>query len=259
MSTYCDYVVDEYGMAKLTIDNPPMNTLNTKVMKEMTNTVLRALADTSVRVIILTGKGKAFVAGADISEIQDIDSYQQGMEFSHNGYMLMDTIEQAHKPIIAVINGFCLGGGLELAMSCHMRIASDKVRIGLPEITLGVIPGFAGTQRLPRIVGKAKALEMILTGAHYSAQDALAIGLVNRVVPDESLMEEAVALAHSISSKSRISVRAAMDAVAGGLEISFEEGLEIEAGNFARVAISSDAKEGLDAFLNKRKPEFKDM
>jgi len=171
----------------------------------------------------------------------------------------MNTIEDADKPIIAVINGFCLGGGLELAMSCHMRIASKAARLGLPEINLGIMPGFAGTQRLPRIVGKAKALEMILSGSHYSASEAGDMGLVNRVVEHDSLMDEARKFARTIASKGRLAVSAVIDAVSSGLEVTFEEGLLIEAENFARVTISRDAKEGLDAFLGKRKPDFKDM
>ena len=157
-----------------------------------------------------------------------------------------------------MINGFCLGGGLELAMSCHMRIASDKARLGLPEITLGIIPGFAGTQRLPRIVGKAKGMEMILTGSHYSAKDAYEMGLVNKVVPQDRLMDEAKAFAGTIAAKSRIAVVPPWNPSAPGSRLPFEDGLLIESENFARVAISHDAKEGLNAFLNKRKPDFRD-
>jgi len=254
----CSYDVDADGVAVMTIDNPPMNTLGRKTKSDITRNVLQAVADPRVRVILLTGKGRAFVAGADIEELKRFKTLDDGIELAHRGYRMTNTIEEADKPIIAVINGFCLGGGLELAMSCHMRIASEKARLGLPEITLGLIPGFAGTQRLPRIVGKAKGLEMILSGAHYSAKEAWEMGLVNRVVPHDRLMEEAKALARTIASRSRVAVSAAMDAVMGGLEVSFEEGLLIEAENFARVAVSQDAKEGLVAFLTKRKPDFRD-
>ena len=254
----CTYEVDADGVAVMTIDNPPMNTLGRKTKEDITRAVLHAVADPRVRVILLTGRGRAFVAGADIEELKSFKSVSDGIEISNRGYRMTNTIEEADKPIIAVINGFCLGGGLELAMSCHMRIASDKARLGLPEITLGLIPGFAGTQRLPRIVGKAKGLEMILSGSHYSAREAFEMGLVNRVVPHDGLMDEARALARAIASRSRVAVGAAMDAVMGGLEVSFEEGLLIEAENFGRVAVSQDAKEGLDAFLTKRRPEFKD-
>ncbi len=255
----CTYEVDTDGIALMYIDNPPMNTLGYKTKADITRCVLQAVADPRVRVILMTGKGKAFIAGADIEEIRSMKTVGEGIELAHRGYRMTDAIENADKPIIAVINGFCLGGGLELAMSCHMRLASDKARLGLPEITLGLIPGFAGTQRLGRIVGKAKALEMILTGAHYSAKDACEMGLVNRVIPHTSLMDEARQFARTIASKSRIAVSAAMDAVSSGLGTSFEEGLAIESENFGRVVVSQDAREGLDAFLGKRKPSFKDM
>jgi enoyl-CoA hydratase/3-hydroxyacyl-CoA dehydrogenase len=254
----CTYEVDADGVALMTIDNPPMNTLGRKTKADILKSVLAACSDPAVRVILLTGKGRAFIAGADIEEIKALKDYDEGIDLPNRGYRLMNTIEEADKPVIAVVNGFCLGGGLELAMACHMRVASDRARLGLPEITLGLIPGFAGTQRLPRIVGKARGLEMILTGSHYSAQEAFDMGLVNRVVPHDRLMGEARALAKTIASRSRVSVRAAMDSVMGGLEGSFEEGLLIEAENFARVAFSHDAKEGMDAFLAKRKPGFKD-
>jgi enoyl-CoA hydratase/3-hydroxyacyl-CoA dehydrogenase len=255
----CSYEVDAQGIALMTVDHPPMNTLGSKTLADITANVLQAVADPKVRVILITGNGNAFIAGADIEEIKSLKTYNDGIELPHKGYLMTDAIESAEKPIIAVINGFCLGGGLELAMSCHMRIASDKARLGLPEINLGLIPGFAGTQRLGRIVGKAKALEMILTGGHYSAKDAYEMGLVNKVVPHNVLMEEAKSFARIIASKSQLAVKAAIDAVSSGLETSFEEGLVIESENFARVTISHDAKEGLDAFLNKRKPDFKDM
>ncbi|MBN2297399.1 MAG: enoyl-CoA hydratase/isomerase family protein [Deltaproteobacteria bacterium] len=255
----CSYVVDSDGVAMMTIDNPPMNTLGYKTRADITATVLQAVADARVRVILLTGKGKAFVAGADIEEIKGLKTIDDVVDFANRGYRMMNTIEDSEKPIIAVINGFCLGGGLELAMSCHMRIASRSARLGLPEINLGIMPGFAGTQRLPRIVGKAKALEMILSGSHYSAKEACDMGLVNKVVDHESLMDEARKFARTIASKGRLAVSSVMDAVSAGLEVTFEEGLMIESENFARVTISHDAKEGLDAFLNKRKPDFKDM
>jgi enoyl-CoA hydratase/3-hydroxyacyl-CoA dehydrogenase len=257
--TNCSYDVDKDGVAVMTIENPPMNTLGYKTRGDIAANVLQAVADPRVRVILLTGKGRAFVAGADIEEIKGLGTIDDNVDFAHRGYRLMNTIEDADKPIICVINGFCLGGGLELAMSCHMRIASDKALLGLPEINLGIMPGFAGSQRLPRIVGKAKALEMILSGAHVKASEAKDIGLVNQVVVHSDLMDEAKNLARSIASKSRISVSAIIDAVSSGLDATFEEGLMIEAENFARTAVSHDAAEGLDAFLSKRKPAFKDM
>ncbi|MGC9324708.1 MAG: enoyl-CoA hydratase-related protein [Desulfomonilia bacterium] len=255
----CTYEVDEHGVAVMMLDNPPMNTLSVKTTQDITKAILKASADTRVRVILLTGKGRAFVAGADISEIQALKSLDDAVDFAYTGHRMNNTIEGIDTPVIAVINGFCLGGGLEIAMSCHMRIASDKARMGLPEITLGIIPGFAGTQRLARIVGKAKALELVLSGQHITAAQALEIGLVNRVVSHENLMEEAHSLARAIASKGRLSVAAAMDAVCSGLDLELEEGIVLEAEHFARVAMSADAAEGLDAFLNKRKPSFTDM
>lgn len=256
--TNCTYETDADGIAVMTIDNPPMNTIGRKTKADITKAVLQASADPKVRVILITGKGKAFVAGADIEELRSFKEFDDGIDLANRGYRMTGTIEDSNKPVIAVINGFCLGGGLELALSCHMRIASDKARLGLPEITLGLIPGFAGTQRLPRLVGKAKGMEMILTGAHYSAKDAYEMGLVNKVIPHDRLMDEAKAFAKTIATKSRIAVTAAMDSISTGLEMSFEDGLLVESDNFARVAISQDAKEGLNAFLNKRKPDFKD-
>ncbi|MCD6571622.1 MAG: enoyl-CoA hydratase/isomerase family protein [Deltaproteobacteria bacterium] len=254
----CSYEVDD-GVAIMTIDNPPMNALSNKTVNDITSVTLKAVADPDVRVIIITGKGKAFVAGADISEIRCINTYQDAINLTKVGYHMTNTIERSNKPIIAAINGFCLGGGLELAMACHMRIASDKAKLGLPEITLGIIPGFAGTQRLPRIVGKAKGLEMILTGGHYTAKEAYEAGLLNKVVAHTDLMKEAVTLARVIAGKGRLAVMAAMDSVSRGLEGSFDKGCEIESANFARLAVSQDAKEGVEAFLAKRKPLFKDM
>ncbi|HQJ09160.1 MAG TPA: enoyl-CoA hydratase-related protein, partial [Deltaproteobacteria bacterium] len=254
----CTYEVDEDGVAVMTIDNPPMNTVGRKTKADIVKAVLEATSDPRVRVILLTGKGKAFVAGADIDELLGFKEFDDALGLANRGYLMTNTVENADKPIIAVINGFCLGGGLELAMACHMRIASDKARLGLPEITLGIIPGFAGTQRLPRIVGKAKGMEMILTGAHYTAKDAYEMGLVNRVISHDKLMDEAKAFAKTIAAKSRVAVKAAMDSISTGLELSFEDGLLIESENFGHVAISHDAKEGLMAFLSKRKPDFRD-
>jgi enoyl-CoA hydratase/3-hydroxyacyl-CoA dehydrogenase len=255
----CTYEVDEYGIALMTVENPPMNVLSINTVDDITNTVLAACADNRVRVILLTGKGKAFVAGANIGEIQRLKNIREVEDYAHKGHLMVNTIDGAVKPVICVINGFCLGGGLELALACHMRIASDKARLGLPEINLGIMPGFGGTQRLARTVGKGKALEMILTGNHITPEEALANGLVNKVVPHDKLMDEAHVLAGTIAAKGRLAVSAAVDAVSSGLEVSLDEGLQIEIENFARVVISKDGKEGTDAFQNKRKPVFKDM
>ncbi len=255
----CTYEVDKDGVALMVIDNPPMNTLNKKTVNDITMTMQQALADNRVRAVVITGKGRAFIAGADITEIKAMKNHDDAVRLARSGYRMTNTIERSDKPVIAAINGFCLGGGLELAMACHIRIASEKARLGLPEITLGIIPGFAGTQRLPRIVGKAKALEAILTGRHYTADEAYNMGLVNRVVAHADLVEEANDLAREMATKGRLAVSAAIDAVMRGMEASFDDGCSIESENFARVALSKDAKEGLDAFLSKRKPVFKDI
>ena len=255
----CWYEVDDYGVAVMTVENPPMNVLSEKTVNDITNTVLKAVADPKVRVIILTGKGRAFIAGANIKEFQQIRTHAQVQEFCDRGHLMTNVIENADKPIICAINGFCLGGGLEVAMACHIRIAAESAKIGLPEINLGIIPGFAGTQRLARIAGKARAIEMILSGTPLSAKEAFAIGLVNRVVPGGKLMEESVGLARVIAKKGRLAVTAALDSIIGGLDSSYEEGSAIEIENFMRVKVSADAKEGVDAFLTKREPKFRDM
>jgi len=255
----CWYEVDEFGVAVMTVENPPMNVLSEKTVNDITNTVLKAVADPKVRVIVLTGKGRAFIAGANIKEFQQIRTHAQIEEFCNRGHLMTNVIENADKPIICAINGFCLGGGLEVAMACHIRIAAEGAKIGLPEINLGIIPGFAGTQRLARIAGKGRAIEMILSGVPLSAKDALAIGLVNRVVPGSGLMEESVGLARLIARKGRLAVAAALDSIINGLDCSYEEGSAIEIENFMRVKVSADAREGVDAFLAKREPQFRDM
>ncbi|MGD2103877.1 MAG: enoyl-CoA hydratase-related protein, partial [Anaerolineae bacterium] len=184
--------------------------------------------------------------------------YTEAREFIERGQGVNRKIETSSKPVIAAINGFCLGGGLELAMACHMRICSDRARLGQPEINLGLIPGWGGTQRLPRIVGKGKALEMILTGDMVTAQEAYRIGLVNKVVPAGAILKEARGLARKIVSKSSCCIAAALRAVTAGLETDIEEGLDREKEQFVRLADTEDIREGVSAFLEKRQPEFKD-
>ena len=254
----------EDRIALLTIDHPPVNSFNTEVVTELDEAVDELLADDEVKAIVITGGGtNAFVAGADIPEIRELlenpeDGYAEARAFIERGQNVNLKIEQADKPVIAAINGFCLGGGLELAMASHMRICSDRARLGQPEINLGIIPGWGGTQRLPRIVGKGKALEMILTGDMITAQEAYRIGLVNKVVPAGAILKEARGLARKIVSKSKVPVAATLRAVTKGLEVSVEEGLEIEKGQFVGLADTEDIREGLSAFLEKRQPEFKD-
>ncbi|MFQ6100979.1 MAG: enoyl-CoA hydratase-related protein [Anaerolineae bacterium] len=249
-------------IAVLTIDHPPVNSFNTQVLKELDQAVDEMLADDEVKAIVITGGGtNAFVAGADIPEIKEL--FEKADEaassaFIGRGQGINLKIEKATKPVIAAINGYCLGGGLELAMACHMRVCSDRARLGQPEINLGIIPGFGGTQRLPRIVGKGKAVEMILTGDMITAQEAYRMGLVNKVVPAGAVLKEAHDLARKIVSKSKFPIAATLQAITEGLAVSIEEGLRIEAQQFVVLAEKEDPREGLSAFLEKRQPQFKD-
>ncbi len=255
----------EDRIALLTIDHPPVNSFNKQVVTELGEAMDELLADDEVKAIVITGAGtNAFVAGADIPEIKELlqnagDEYAEAREFIERGQGVNLKIDTADKPVIAAINGFCLGGGLELAMACHMRICSDRARLGQPEINLGLIPGWGGTQRLPRIVGKAKALEMILTGDMITAQEAYRIGLVNKVVPAGAILKEARGLARKIVSKSKFPIAATLHAVTQGLEKTVEGGLDTEKEQFVSLADTEDIREGVNAFLEKRQPEFKDQ
>ena len=250
----------EDKIAVLTIDHPPVNSFNTQVTMELDQAIHELLADDGVKAIVITGGGtNAFVAGADIPEIKSLLDQPGGLKMaSEQGQALFLKIEKATKPVIAAINGFCLGGGLELAMACHMRICSDRARLGQPEINLGIIPGWGGTQRLARLAGKGKAVELILTGDMITAQDAYRLGLVNKVVPAGAVLKEARGLARKIVSKSKFPVAAALRAISGGLQVTIGEGLKIEAELFGSLADTEDAREGVSAFLEKRQPQFKD-
>ena len=249
-------------IAVLTIDHPPVNSFNSQVVTELEDAIDGLLANDEVKAIVITGGGtNAFVAGADIPEIKDLfESADEdaATEFGERGHRTFFKIERSSKPVIAAINGFCLGGGLELAMACHMRICSDRARLGQPEINLGIIPGWGGTQRLPRIVGKGKAIEMILTGDMITAQEAYRIGLVNKVVPAGAVLKEAQGLARKIVSKSKFPAAAALQAISQGLEVTVEEGLKIETHEFGKLMDTEDAREGVSAFLEKRQAQFKD-
>jgi len=247
-------------IATLTVDHPPVNSFNTQVVTELGEAIDELLADDEVKAIVITGGGtNAFVAGADIPEIKMLLDQPGGLKVaSEQGQTLFLKIEKATKPIIAAINGFCLGGGLELAMACHMRVCSDRARLGQPEINLGIIPGWGGTQRLVRIVGKGKAIELILTGDMITAQEAYRLGLVNKVVPAGAVLKEARGLARKIVSKSKFPIAAALRAITEGLSVPIEEGLKIEAEEFGLLADTEDAREGVSAFLEKRQPQFKD-
>jgi enoyl-CoA hydratase/carnithine racemase len=251
-------------IALLTIDHPPVNSFNKQVVDELDSAIEALLVDDETKAMIITGGGtNAFVAGADIPEIKQLldspeDGYGAAREFIERGQGVFLKIENAHKPIIAAINGFCLGGGLELAMSCHLRICSDRARMGQPEINLGIIPGWGGTQRLARLAGKGKSIELVLTGDMITAQEAYRIGLVNKVVPAGAVLKEARGVARKIVSKSKFSIAAALRAINEGLSQPIVEGLRIEAEQFVGLAETEDIREGVSAFLEKRRPDFKD-
>jgi len=246
------------AVAVLTINRPTvLNALNSQTIDELRRAMLDLQRDPSARVVIVTGAGaKAFVAGADINELAVL-SPTAGRDHALTGQHVFDVIENLGKPVIAAINGFALGGGCELAMACTLRIAADTAKLGQPEIALGLIPGYAGTQRLARLVGRGRALEMILTGAHVSADEALRIGLVHRVLPAAELMTAARALASQLARSAPIAMRYIINAVNKGVEMPFAEACQYEATLFGLVASTDDMREGTAAFLEKRKPEFK--
>lgn len=246
------------GVAVVTINRPKvLNALNRRTIEELTATMESFKEDESIRAVVLTGAGeKSFVAGADISELQKLDPLS-AQSTARLGQQLTNLIESLGKPVIAAVNGFALGGGCELAMACAIRLASENAKFGQPEVKLGLIPGYGGTQRLARLVGWGRALEMILTGEAISAEEAYRIGLVNRIVPRAELLGEAEKLGRSIASLAPVAVRLGMEAVYGGYGLTLRDGLEREASLFGLVYATEDASEGLKAFLEKRRPEFR--
>ena len=250
----------EERVALVTIDRPPVNALNGKAMGELSQAIDELGSDPEVKVIVITGEGKnmTFIAGADVKEIGALKAAKEAEETARKGQAVLNRIEQLKKPVIAAINSVCLGGGNELAMACHLRIASDRARLGQPEINLGIIPGFGGTQRLARIVGESKARELILSGDMITAQEALRIGLVDRVVPDGELLRQALGFAKKLAAKSAVALGGALEAIRVGLEKSLDEGLALEARLFGKIAGTADMQEGVRAFLEKRQPKFQD-
>lgn len=252
------YKVDANGVAVMHIDNPPMNALAEKTVSDINEAFEKALGDPKVKVIVLTGAGSVFVAGADIKEIQYVSDREQGVKLTGMGQEVLNKIENSRKPVIAAINGYCLGGGLEIASACHIRYASSKAMIGVPEINLGIIPGFGGTQRVPRHVGKARGIELVLTGRFMTAQEAYEYGLVQKIAAPAEILAEAKGLATQIAKKGRIAVAAAMEAITEGLKVSQDEGMKIESECFGRLCVTEDKKEGISAFIDKREAKFKD-
>jgi enoyl-CoA hydratase len=245
-------------LAIVTVNRPEkMNALNAEVVGELGVVFDRLGADESVRGIILTGAGeKSFVAGADISELAKMDGLE-AVAISERGQGVLRRIERCPKPVLAAVGGYALGGGCELAIACHLRIASKNARFGLPEVGLGILPGYGGTVRLARLVGLGRAVEMTLTGDPIDAERAEAIGLVSRVVERDELLDEARALLRRITSKGPVAVRLAMESVYHATEVASEEALRHEAALFGVAAGTDDMREGMTAFLEKRKPEFK--
>ena len=244
----------EEHLAIVTINRPKaLNALNSETLKDLDTVIADLENDSNIYAVILTGAGeKSFVAGADISEMKDLNE-QEGKEFGSLGNKVFLRLENLNKPVIAAIQGFALGGGCEISMACDIRIASETAVFGQPEVGLGITPGFGGTQRLARIVGLGKAKEMIYTARNIKADEAYRIGLVNKVVPLESLMDEAKAMASKIIANAPIAVRMSKDAINRGMQVSIDKAVEIEAEDFGKCFASADQTEGMTAFLERRK------
>lgn len=244
--------------AVVTINRPDkLNALNIETVEELEKAMQALNEDEAIRAIILTGAGeKAFIAGADISQITSLDS-ESGKSFALRGQKIFHFVEKMRKPVIVAINGFALGGGCELAMACHIRLASTKAKFGQPEIKLGIIPGYGGTQRFPRLIGLSNALQLLLTGDMINAENALRLRMVSEVVEPEQLMERATALASQLAAQAPLAVRYILEAVYRGVDTDLENALSIEAEYFGKSCATEDMKEGTTAFLEKRAPAFK--
>ena len=245
------------GVGRITLNRPDkLNALNATVIAELGEAIAHIEGDPGVRGVILTGAGpKAFAAGADIGEIAEQTAID-GKARSLAGHAVFRRLERCGKPVIAAVNGFALGGGCELAMACHLRVAGEQAKFGQPEVKLGIAPGYGGTVRLARLVGKGRALELLLTGAMIDAQEAYRIGLVNRVVPAERLMEETERLLRAILENGPLAVRACLEAVDAGFDMTIDNALLLEANLFGLLSGTADMREGTKAFLEKRKPQF---
>lgn len=257
MSDNLVLVADADGIRRITVNRPDkLNALNAATLDALQAAFDAAATDDAVRVVVLTGAGpKAFVAGADIAEMADLRP-TEGRDFSLRGQRLMRSIETMPKPVVAMVNGFALGGGLELAMGCHLRIAADTAKVGQPEIGLGLIPGFGGSQRLLRLAGRAATLELCLLGAPVTAERALQLGIVNRVVPAAELEAETLKVATQLAASAPLALRATLDVVNIGGECGIEEGLQYETAQFGLMFATDDMREGTRAFMERRKPTF---
>jgi enoyl-CoA hydratase len=256
--TYENILVERTGaIGVLRINRPTvLNALNRQTLSEIEDFAHQFHSDPDLGVLVITGAGdKSFISGADINELAVLGP-AAAEDISRFGQRVVLALERSPKPVIAAINGYAFGGGCELALACHMRLASDNAVLGLPEVSLGIIPGYGGTQRLPRLVGTGRALEIMLTGRRVKADEAERIGLVNRVIPQAQLMDETMKLAQAILKNGPLAVSAVLEAVTMGLDLPMDAGLRIESGRFGVLAASEDMHEGLNAFLEKRLPRF---
>jgi enoyl-CoA hydratase len=244
------------GVATILMNRPDaLNALSTAVLQELNQAIARCEREEAIRAVIVTGAGRSFVAGADIAEIAGLDEVS-GLAFSRHGQGVFNRIERLHKPVVAAVNGFALGGGCELALACHLRFASTRARFGTPETRLGMVPGFGATQRLARLVGRGVATQLLIHGGQISAEEALRIGLVNAVVEPAALLEHTQQFLREVLTNGPRALAATLDAIHEGLETTVEEGLEIEARAFAAACGTPEAREGTAAFLEKREPKF---
>lgn len=234
-----------------------MNAMNDEITNQLESCIKKIASDDSIRVVVITGEGPAFIAGADINRVKEINTSDEAVALTSNAQRIVTMIENLRKPVIAAINGLCLGGGTEIAMACHLRLIGDQAQMGLPEIMLGILPGWGGTQRAVRLLGPARALEIMLTGKFIPAAECEKIGLVNRVVPHASVLEEALKFAKELSFKAPLAARAIIEAVIEGGRMSLEDGLALESRLIGKLVESEDKKEGVAAFFEKRKPVFK--
>jgi len=246
----------EEKIAVVTINRPPANALSRQLIEEVNEMLTAVEHDDSVRVIVIHGEGRFFSAGADIKEFTEVSTGAEFSKLSASGQEVFERLESFHKPVIASIHGAALGGGLELAMGCHIRYVAEDAKLGLPELSLGLIPGFAGTQRLPRYVGTAKAAEMLFTSEPISGIEAVQFGLANKAFPASELLTKSLELASKIAEKSPIALKAAIQMLQYSKDASYYEGVTAEAESFGTVFVSEDAKEGIQAFIEKRKPNF---